>query len=289
MIFCLNVIEDQSDKDDKILRGEAMMRKNGCVTVGNTEMYYAAFGEGRRNLIVLPGLSDGLTTVKGKAWLLASPYKRFFHDFTVYMLSRKNNMPEGYSIENMADDQVTAMKNLGIDKACVLGVSQGGMIAQSIAIMYPEVVDRLILAVTAPYANKVATDAVSSWIDMVKRRDHRSLIVDTAEKMYSDGYLQKNRKFFPLIAKFTKPASYDRFLKNANAILRFDVRGELSKIGCPTLIIAGSNDKTVGNDAPGELKEGIANSELFVYEGLGHGAFEEAKDFYDRVLEFCRG
>lgn len=34
-------------------------------------------------------------------------------------------------------------------------------------------------------------------------------------------------------------------------------------------------------------KEGIYNSELYVYEGLGHGAFEEAKDFYDRIFAFC--
>ncbi|MBR2294924.1 MAG: alpha/beta hydrolase [Clostridiales bacterium] len=264
------------------------MRKNGCVTVGDTEMYYVAFGDGKRNLVVLPGLSDGLTTVKGKAWLLAPSYKRFFHEFTVYMFSRKNDMPEGYSIADMADDQVTAMKDLGIDRACVLGVSQGGMIAQSIAIRHPEIVERLILAVTAPYANMVVTDAVSSWIDMADRGDHRALMVDTAEKMYSEGYLKKNRRYFPLIAKFTKPKTYDRFLKNTNAILRFDVRDELSKIICPTLIIAGSNDNTVGNDAPVELKDGIANSELFVYEGLGHGAFEEAKDFYDRVLAYCR-
>ena len=264
------------------------MRKNGSVTVGDTEMYYVAFGDGKRNLVVLPGLSDGLTTVKGKAWLLAPSYKRFFHEFTVYMFSRKNDMPEGYSIEDMADDQVTAMKNLGIDRACVLGVSQGGMIAQSIAIRHPEVVECLILAVTTPYANNVVTDAVSSWIDMANRGDHRALMVDTAEKMYSEGYLQKNRRYFPLIAKFTKPKTYDRFLKNANAILRFDVRDKLSKIGCPTLFIAGSDDKTVGNDALRELKNGIADSELFVYEGLGHGAFEEAKDFYDRVLAFCR-
>ncbi len=264
------------------------MRKNGCVTVGDTEMYYVAFGDGKRNLVVLPGLSDGLTTVKGKAWLLAPSYKRFFHEFTVYMFSRKNDMPEGYSIADMADDQVTVMKDLGIDRACVLGVSQGGMIAQSIAIRHPEIVERLILAVTAPYANMVVTDAVSSWIDMADRGDHRALMVDTAEKMYSEGYLKKNRRYFPLIAKLTKPKTYDRFLKNANAILRFDVRDELSKIICPTLIIAGSSDNTVGNDAPIELKDGIANSELFVYEGLGHGAFEEAKDFYDRVLAYCR-
>lgn len=263
------------------------MLKNGCVTVGNTGMYYVAFGSGKRNLIVLPGLSDGLATVIGKAWVLASPYKKFFKDFTVYMFSRKNDMPEGYSIEDMADDQVAAMKNLGIERGCVLGVSQGGMIAQCIAIRHPETVERLILAVTTPYANSVARDAVSSWIGMAERGDHTALMVDTAEKMYSDGYLKKNRKYFPLIAKFTKPATYDRFMKNAKAILRFDARDELSKIKCPTLIIAGSDDKTVGNDAPLELKNGIAGSRLFVYEGLGHGTFEEATDFYDRILAFC--
>ena len=53
------------------------MRKNGCVNVGNTEMFYAAFGNGSRKMIVLPGLSDGLATVKGKAWILASSYKDF--------------------------------------------------------------------------------------------------------------------------------------------------------------------------------------------------------------------
>ena len=263
------------------------MRKNGCVAVGDTDMYYVAFGDGARNLVVLPGLSDGLTTVKGKAWILASPYKSFFQDFTVYMFSRKNAMPEGYSIADMADDQVAAMKNLGIERACILGVSQGGMIAQYIAIRHPETVERLILAVTAPYANEVVTDTVSSWIDMANRGDHRTLMMDTAEKMYSDEYLKANRKYFPLIAKFTKPSTYDRFLKNANAILRFDARDGLSRISCPTLIVAGSDDKTVGNDAPRELHDGIAGSELFVYEGLGHGTFEEAKDFYDRVLAFC--
>lgn len=262
---------------------------NGCEKIGDTDMYYVSFGTGKKKMVVLPGLSDGLATVKGKAWILRMPYKKYLNDYTVYMFSRKNAMPQGYSIEDMADDQVEVMKKIGIDRACVLGVSQGGMIAQSIAIRHPEAVERLILAVTTPYANPVAANAVSSWIGMVKRGDHRSLMVDTAEKMYSDRYLQKNRKFFPLIARFTKPSSYDRFLKNANAILRFDARDGLSKIGCPTLIIAGSDDKTVGNDAPGELKSGIENSELFVYEGLGHGTFEEAKDFYDRAFSFCRG
>ena len=263
------------------------MMKNGCVTIDNTDMYYVSFGTGEKKLVVLPGLSDGLTTVKGKALVLSSPYKKFFRDYTVYMFSRKNKMPEGYSIRDMADDQILAMKILEIDQAYILGVSQGGMIAQYMAIKHPEMVKKLILAVTAPSANVVLKDVVTGWIDMAMCGDHTALMVDTAEKMYSEKFLKKNRKYFPMLARFTKPRSYERFLKNAYAILGFDCRSELTKIICPTLIIAGGDDHIAGNEAASELNRAITGSELYVYESLGHGAFEEAKDFYDRVQEYC--
>ena len=263
------------------------MMKNGYVTIDNTDMYYVSFGTGKKKLVVLPGLSDGLATVKGKALVLSSPYKKFFNEFTVYMFSRKNKMPEGYSIRDMADDQFLAMKILEIDQAYILGVSQGGMIAQYMAVNHPETVKKLILAVTASSANAVVKDVVTGWIDMAMRGDHTALMVDSAEKMYSEKFLEKNRKYFPILAKLTKPRTYERFLKNAYAILGFDCRSELRKIICPTLIIAGGDDHTVGNEAAYELNRAITGSKLYVYERLGHGAFEEAKDFYDRVLEFC--
>ena len=99
--------------------------KNGCIAVCDTDMYYVSFGKGKKNLVVLPGLSDGLATVKGKAFPLATPYRKFFKDYTVYIFSRKNVMPEGYTIREMANDQAAAMKALGIVRASVLGVSQG--------------------------------------------------------------------------------------------------------------------------------------------------------------------
>jgi len=263
------------------------MIRSGRVAVGGTEMDYVCFGRGGRKLAVLPGLSDGLATVKGKAWILSLPYREFFRNYTVYMFSRKNEMPEGYMIRDMADDQALAMKELGIGKACVLGVSQGGMIAQCLAVNHPERVEKLILAVTAPYANDTVTDAVAAWIGMAERGDHAALMADTAEKTYSGEYLRKNRKLIPLLARFTRPADYGRFLANARAILRFDAREELPGINVPTLIIAGGRDLTVGTEAASELKSLIRGSELYVYDNLGHGAYEEAKDFYDRILEFC--
>lgn len=260
--------------------------KNGCVNVGDTAMNYVSFGHGSEAFIVLPGLSDGLVTVKGKALLLAKPFVKFFKKYTVYMFSRKNEMPEGYSIREMASDQAKALRELGITRACVMGVSQGGMIAQFLAIDHPELVEKLIIAVSAPRVNEMTNNAVNAWIKMAEKGDHRSLMIDTAEKGYSEKYLKKFRKIYPVIGMIGKPLGYNRFFINAKAILAFNAYEELNKVVCPTYIIGGEEDKTVGVQASYELSEKIEHSELYIYKGLGHAAYEEAKDFYSRVYDY---
>ncbi len=262
--------------------------KNGSVVLDNTEMSYVSFGYGKKVFIVLPGLSDGLTTVKGKALLLAGSYREFFKEYTVYMFSRKDEMPQGYSIRDMAVDQAKALKLLGIEKVSIMGVSQGGMIAQTFAIDYPEMVEKLVLVVSAPRANEMIQENVRAWITLAEKGDHKSLMIDTTEKGYTEEYLKKYRKMYPILGMVGKPKNYDRFLVNARAILGFDVQEELDKICCPTYIIAGGEDKTVGVEASYVMKERIRNSELYVYKNLGHAAYEEAKDFYHRVYEYLK-
>ena len=260
------------------------MKKNyqNCkISIGDTDMYYVSFGSGDKKLIVLPGLSDGLATVRGKARLLYFPYRKHLKKYTVYMFSRKNKMPAGYTIREMAEE-------LNIDKASILGVSQGGMIAQYIAIDHPELVEKLILAVTAPYANNVVKNAVENWIRLAKKGDHKALMTDTAKKTYTQPFFKRYRFFIPLSAILTKPAGYERFLRNACAILGFDARDELSKISCRTLILSGDDDHIVGNKAARQLNQKIPGSVLHICKGFGHGLFEECKDFYDMVFDYLQ-
>ena len=67
-----------------------------------------------------------------------------------------------------------------------------------------------------------------------------------------------------------------------------DVYDRLGEIKCPTLIIGGTEDKIVTGEASKEITDKIQGSELYMYEGLGHGLYEEAKDFIHRVGEFCK-
>ena len=259
---------------------------NGNIRTEDFEMSYVSFGSGDRAFVVLPGLGDGLVTVKGKAIVLSRPYKRFFERFTVYMFSRRKNLPTTYSIRQMAHDQARAMKEIGLEKASVMGVSEGGMIAQYLAIDHPDLVEKLVITVSACRVNKLIEECVNAWIGFAKQNDHKNLMIDTAERSYTEDRLKKLRKIYPFFASLGKPKSYVRFLTNAYAILGFDASEEISKISCPTLIIGGSEDKIVGVDASYEMKDRIKNSSLYVYQGLGHGLYEEASDFYDRVLEF---
>jgi pimeloyl-ACP methyl ester carboxylesterase len=95
---------------------------------------------------------------------------------------------------------------------------------------------------------------------------------------------------YPLLGLVGKPRDgYQRFLANAEAILRFDARDVLGSISCPTLVIGGADDRIVGAEASRELHEMIPGSQLHIYEGLGHAAYEEAPDFNDRIHVFLTG
>ena len=146
--------------------------KNGILKLQNGSMEYIRFGTGKRVLIMLPGLGDALRSMKGTALPMALMYRMFAKDFTVYAFSRIEPMPEGYATRDMARDQAEAMTRLGIERADILGVSMGGMIAQWLAIDFPERVEKLILTVTCARPNPVLKESIDEWVSCAKRDDH---------------------------------------------------------------------------------------------------------------------
>lgn len=251
-------------------------------------MDYIRFGNGEKVLVVLPGLGDGLQTVKGTALPMALMYRLFAKDFTVYMFSRKKDLPQGYTTRDMAEDQAAAMERLGIQKAHILGVSMGGMIAQHLAIGHPGKVEKLILVVTSARPNPLLTDSVKEWMYHAKRGNHTALMDSNLRKIYSADYYRKNKWLIPVMGKVTKPGSYDRFLVQAEACLHHNAFGELPEIHSSTLVIGGAQDHCLGGDASKEIAERIPGAKLFVYDQWGHGLYEEAKDFHQRVLGFLQ-
>lgn len=261
--------------------------KNSTVAVKGVPMDYVVFGKGQTPLVILPGLADGLKTVRGMAVPLAILYRQFAQQFTVYMFSRKTVLEKGYSTKEMARDQKIALESLGISSCNLLGVSQGGMIAQHLAIDFPEMVESLIVAVSSSRPSEAFCDVVSNWIRFAENSDYKSLMIDTAEHAYTPQKLKSYRFPYPIVSRVGKPKDFSRFLIQANACLTHNTYSELGKIHCPTLVIGGGQDRVVGKEAAKEMAGKIDKSSLLIYEELGHAAYEESKDFNQQVIDFC--
>lgn len=262
--------------------------KNAVVKLSGAEMEYIRFCNGKRTLIMLPGLGDSLRSMKGTAFPMALMYRMFAKDFTVYVFSRRIEIPQGYTTRDMANDQARAMEILGIEKADIFGVSMGGMIAQHLAIDYPEKVNKLILAVTSPQPNPILLDSLEAWSDCAKRGDHAAFMQSNLRRIYSDDYCRKNAWMVPLLGKLTKPKSYERFFIQADACRNHNTYDTLPMIQAPTFIVGGEQDKALGAEPSREMARRIPKAELLMYPQWGHGLYEEAKDFNEQVLAFLR-
>ena len=260
--------------------------KNGTLSLSGSTMDYIRFGTGSRTLIILPGLGDGLRTVKGTALPMAVMYRSFSDAYTVYGFSRRNHLPQDFSTRDMARDVADAMTILGISQADIFGVSMGGMIAQHLAADYPERVGRLVLAVTAGRPCPEIRSCIPLWVEQARQGDHTALMDSNLRYIYSDAYYRKNRHLIPVMGRLTKPASYDRFFVQAQACLNHDAWENLPSITAPTLVIGGGEDRVVGTQAAPELAARIPGAQLKVYSKWGHGVYEEEPDFNRTVLDF---
>ncbi len=260
--------------------------KNGRLSLDGGTMDYIRFGSGEKTLIMLPGLGDGLRSMKGTALPMALLYRRFAKTHTVYAFSRRNTIPQGYTTADMARDQKLAMDALGIDRAAVLGVSMGGMIAEHLAADYPEKVEQLVLVVTAAHPNPLLRESVTEWLELAKRGDHGALMESNVRRMYSEAYYRKNRWLVPVMGLLTRPKSYERFFAQGEACLCHDAYEKLPRIQAKTLVIGGERDLALGGEPSREISERIPGAQLKMYEQWGHALYEEATDFQDTVLDF---
>lgn len=257
--------------------------KYGRAETGDTHMDYISFGKGDETLVLLPGLST--RGIKGVALPLAYMYRIFAKRYKVYVFDRKDKIPVAYSVYDMADDTAYVMRKLGIEKADLFGVSQGGMIAQALAVRYPEMVNKLALGATLSKQNETVDAVVRRWIFYAKQGDYQKINKDTFTLMYSDRYLRRYRLLLPVLIKCTKPDDLKKFEILAKACITFDIYDDLDKIKCPVFVLGGKQDKIVTGRASEEIA-GKLGCEIYMYENLGHAAYDEAKDFNRRVYDF---
>ena len=257
--------------------------KESKLTVQGMQLDYITFGNGTKPLIMVQGLNT--RGIKGAAVSLAYMYRIFAKDYKVYLFDRRPVVQEGITVRDMASDIALAMDTLGIAKADVFGVSQGGMIAQYLAIDRPDLVNKLVLAVTLSKNNAMVEAVIHHWITLAEQGRMKELVADMAVKMYSDAYVKRYQPLMPLLTVLQKPKDVNRFVVLAKACLTCHAHDLLDKIKSPVFVIGGRQDLVVGGEASEEIAEKLG-CRIHMYDHLGHAAYEEAKDFNQRVYDF---
>ena len=253
--------------------------------IGSAAVDYIVFGKGSRDLVLIPGLVLGLKRLRGTGRQLAFSYRLFAKDFRIWCFDHRQDLPQDVTIKDLADDLAAAMRAAGIEQADILGVSQGGMIAQYLALDHPQLVRRLVLGVTLCENNPVVEGCIRRWLDLTQTKGIKSAALDSFKQTYSDKYLATWGFFLPFLADSVKKSDPQRFVALAKACLTCNTKNRLTELTCPVLVLGGRLDKIVGPDASETIARQLG-CEVHIYEDLGHSAYEEAKDFNQRVYRF---
>ena len=249
-------------------------------------MEYVTFGKGKDPLVIIPGLGDGLQTVKGIAIPLSIIYRILAERYKIYVFSRINELRQGYTTRDMAADVAEAMEILNITSAYVMGISQGGMIAQWLVVDFPKKVQKLILAVTTAKPSQLARERIEHWQKLSQSGNFKHLMVDIAKHSYTQKSYQKWRLLYNIMGCLGRMKDENRIAIQSQSCLTHDSLEVLKEIHCPTLVLGALEDDVVGVDGSKELARAISGCQLLILKHSGHALYEENKAFQEAVCEF---
>jgi pimeloyl-ACP methyl ester carboxylesterase len=280
-----------------MLRGEGQLPesenakiKEGKVKVNGITMYYREAGEGFP-LIGIMGLG-GNTHWWPQNLIndLAAKYRFVTPDNRG--AGRTECPAENWTIDTNADDIVALMDALGIDKAHLIGFSMGGSIAQSIALRYPERVEKLILACTlcgftrGVVPPKKTLNTLGSFA--TGKLPPEEILTKTTELLFSPHTFKTNWEMVEDFKHriYNEPISQEGLGKQMIAEMKFDTYDNLNRIKAPTLIVAGLDDILIPPENSDILHERIQDSKLMKFEQAAHGMMSEVPRFTKIVSDF---
>jgi len=259
--------------------------------VNDIELYYERWGAGPR-LLFLNGSGSSIATSELLIKLFTADFDVLVHDQRG--LGDSAIPPGPYEMADYAADALALLDHVGWDRARVIGVSFGGMVAQELAVTAPERVERLALLCTSPGgaggASYPLQELASLPADEARARGTR--LLDTR---FTPDWLATHdgdRGLAEMMAARRGGAKSAEQLRGEaeqlGARSRHDVCDRLAAITAPTLVAGGRFD---GIAPPGNsefIAGQVAGAQLRLYDG-GHAFFAQDPAAIPEVLAFLRG
>ena len=196
---------------------------------------------------------------------------------TIKQLLLRDKRAARYTLEHMAADGIGLLDHLGIERAHVVGVSMGGMIAQTMAVRYPDRVLSLASVISNTGARWSGQPSPRMYPLLLKKppRDREGYVrhtVDVFTKIGSQGFPIDRDEL-----RRTAERSFDRGLNPAGStrqlaaiIASGDRTPLLRTITAPTVVIHGHKDRLVPTSGGRATAKAIPGARLVIIEGMGH-------------------
>ena len=248
------------------------------VNVNGLKMYYEIHGQGQP-LVLLHGAFSAIGTSFGK--LLPELAKsRQVIAFELQGHGHTADIDRPLNYEQMADDTVAALQQLGIKQADFFGYSMGSAVALQVAIRHPEVVRKLVFA------------SVSYKLDGLHPGLMEGLAQITPDMMVGSPWHEEYKQIAPnpddFDTLFTKVMQMDQELE--------DIPDEvIAAIKSPALLIIGDSDiirpehavemfRLFGGGIMGDTPAGLPNSQLAILPGTSHVTLVERTDLLLSII-----
>jgi 3-oxoadipate enol-lactonase len=259
-------------------------------TVNGIEIYYEKHGRGPRLLYLCPTGSD----LREKPNIFDTPLSK---QFNILAYDQRGMGQTGkpditYTMATYADDASGIMDALGWKRAHVIGVSFGGMVAQELALRYPQKVKRLVMA-CASSGGRGGSSYPFHMISHLSAEERARTLIPVMDTRRGEEWRRLNPKKFEAILKgWLEPSRFEGELgRNVGSRRQLEARRDhdtyyrLHLLAMPVYICGGKYD---GNSIPENLRamhEVIPGSRLEFFEG-GHGFLDQDPTAYTKVSEF---
>lgn len=276
------------------------------VEVNGIQIYYELHGRGDETIVFIMGLG-----MPGFMW---EPQVRYFSkNYRVLIfdnrgIGRSGKPPGPYTTEMMADDTKGLMDKLGIERAHIVGISMGGMIAQWMGIKYPDRVSSLVLAVTYAKADEKVAEhvkegakllgiggegriadtflsamSIGEWNEETFLKISDFLIPLTLSKKFIDEHRSDLKDWMTKMLE--NPPTLNSFISQVMATQTHDTLDKLHLIKAPVLVITGTADRLVPPSCSREIANRIKGARLVELEGAPHGINIERDEEFNKIVE----
>lgn len=260
------------------------------VRVADIAIHYETYGQGEP-LVLIMGLGGGSSLWWRQVDFFSPEYRVVVYDSRGVGRTDKPDTP--YSMDMLVGDAAGLLERLGIASAHIYGVSMGGMVAQELALRYPELVSSLVLGATtcgSGHAAMPSQETLQKLFGIMTLSPEEAVKVATSVT-FSPTFIERHPDKINdwLIKGAESPPSPMGFKRQAEAAAGFDTYDRLPQIRVPTLILAGTADQLIPSDNSRILASRIPSAKLVLFEGAGHGYLWEAEEEANRTVhDFLR-